>query len=80
MTELGYVTKLHHTKMSTKIRKTLGRCRLIEIESISVDRARCGESSDVSFNEKSHDFTTENMIFPVVLCIFAGNDVIRKER
>ncbi len=45
----------------------LRRWDLIEMKNISIDRARCDESDDMSFNQNSRSFTTENMSFPVVL-------------
>ena len=76
--ELRCATKLHYTKMSSKVRENLWKWCRIERIGISIDRARCDESNDVSFNQKGYDFTTENRVFLLALCIFAGSDVIRE--
>ncbi len=50
------------------------------MKSISNDRARCAESDDMSFNQNSRGFTTENMSFLVVLCILSGMMELRREQ
>ncbi len=49
------------------------------MKSISIDRALCDKSDDMSFNKRNYDFTTKNMFFSIISCFLAGNDVIRKE-
>jgi len=50
------------------------------MESVSIDRVRCDESSDVSFNQKDQDFTTKNMGFFSSPMHFCWDDVIGKEK
>ncbi len=53
--ELRHTTSCHHTYNSTTTPKKLRRSDLIEMKSISNDRARCDASDDMSFNQNSRD-------------------------
>jgi hypothetical protein len=47
------------------------------MKNISIDKFRCEKSNDMSFNQKSYGFATENRFFPVKSCLSARNNGIK---